>query len=67
MSDATQNNEALDTAELLDAQGRVIDRTGQTTAGVSTRVEDFIRAEPIKAAFIALILGYIIGRLKLIV
>jgi ElaB/YqjD/DUF883 family membrane-anchored ribosome-binding protein len=63
MSDT--NNESRETADLLDADGRVIPPRGN--CGALKRVEEYIHAEPVKAALIAIGIGYIVGRLRLIV
>jgi ElaB/YqjD/DUF883 family membrane-anchored ribosome-binding protein len=67
MSDSMQNNEAIETAELLDAEGRVVPESSPATGDVISRVEAFIHDEPVKAVCIALAIGYVIGRLRLIV
>ncbi len=60
-------NEAKNTAgKLLDAQGRAIDRASQNAGGTLNEVETFVREQPFSAAFIALGIGYIIGRLRLL-
>ncbi len=60
-------NEAKNTAsKLLDSQGRAIDRASQNAGGTLNEVETFIREQPFSAAFIALGIGYIIGRLRLL-
>jgi ElaB/YqjD/DUF883 family membrane-anchored ribosome-binding protein len=67
MNDAMQNNEAQETADLLDAAGRPIDDTARPTKDVLTRLDRFVHAEPLKAVVIAIGIGYIMGRLRLIV
>ena len=73
MADNTMYNEAHDTSGLLDASGRPTrtapaGRVVEATArDVMEQTEDYIRTKPIKAAMVALGIGYIIGRLRLIV
>ncbi len=67
MNDTIQDNEALETADLLDADGRVIADTTQAAQNVLTRVDQFIHDEPVKSVFIAVAIGYVIGRLRLII
>jgi ElaB/YqjD/DUF883 family membrane-anchored ribosome-binding protein len=67
MNDTMQNNEALEAGGLLDADGRVISETSAGSNNVLTKAEQYIRTEPVKAAFIALAIGYMIGRLRLVV
>jgi len=52
--------------KLLDAQGRAIDHASQNAGGTLNEVETFVREQPFSAAFIALGIGYIIGRLRLL-
>ncbi len=60
-------DEAKDTTgKLLDAQGRAINRATESAGGTLSEVETFIREQPFSAAFIALGVGYIIGRLRLL-
>ena len=59
----SDTNEAHDTAGLLDAGGNVIPAPKSAVACV----EAYIRADPIKGALIALALGWVIGRLRLII
>jgi hypothetical protein len=63
MSDTSQN-EARDTAGLIDSDGRVIE---EAAPGPVERVRTFIEENPIKAAMIALAIGYLIGRPRLII
>jgi len=63
MSDTT-NNEARDTSGLLDPEGRPLD---QEAENVITQVGNYIQAHPLKTAMIALAIGYLTGRLRLIV
>lgn len=71
---STQNNtgarltdEAKETVgKLLDTQGRTISRATESASGTLGQVETFIREQPFSAAFIALGIGYIIGRLRLL-
>jgi len=67
MSDFAQNDEARDTADLLDAQGRVLRQRYESTGDVLARAEDYVRAKPVNAALIALAIGYVMGRLRLII
>lgn len=73
MGDSTTYNEARDTAGLLDSSGRPVSRAPAAGAleanarDIIERTEDYIRTKPIKAAAVALGIGYIIGRLRLIV
>ena len=67
MSDFAQNDEARDTADLLDAQGRVIRQRCHATGDVLAQAEDYVRAKPVNAALIALAIGYVMGRLRLII
>ena len=60
-------SEAEGTAgKLLDSQGRVINRVAKSAGGTLSEVETFVREQPFSAAFIALGIGYIIGRLRLL-
>lgn len=60
-------SEAKDTAgQLLDSQGRAITRAAESAGGTLSEVEAFVREQPFSAAFIALGIGYIIGRLRLL-
>jgi len=60
-------NEAKNTVgKLLDAQGHAIDRASQNASNTLNQVETFVREQPFSAAFIALGIGYIIGRLRLL-
>jgi ElaB/YqjD/DUF883 family membrane-anchored ribosome-binding protein len=67
MNDTMQNNEARDTADLLDPQGRVIRQSGRSGKDVLAQAEDYIREKPVNAALIALAIGYVMGRLRLII
>ncbi len=67
MSDFAQNDEARDTADLLDAQGRVLRQRCKSTGDVLAQAEDYVRAKPVNAALIALAIGYVMGRLRLII
>jgi hypothetical protein len=55
-------NEGRDTAGLLDSEG-------QEKAGVEfcAQIESFVREQPLAAALILVGLGYVMGRLRLIV
>jgi ElaB/YqjD/DUF883 family membrane-anchored ribosome-binding protein len=59
----SDTNEGHDTAELLDRDGNVI----PTLQDAVACVEAYIRADPLKGALIALALGWVIGRLRLII
>jgi len=60
-------DEAKETAgKLLDSQGRVINRATESAGGTLNEIETFVREQPFSAAFIALGIGYIIGRLRLL-
>jgi ElaB/YqjD/DUF883 family membrane-anchored ribosome-binding protein len=65
-------NEARDTAgKLLDAGGNVLNQaSGNAASGsageVLDQVGDYVRQQPFSAALIALGIGYIIGRLRII-
>jgi ElaB/YqjD/DUF883 family membrane-anchored ribosome-binding protein len=63
MSDTTQN-EARDTAGLIDADGRVVDEAAEHAFA---RVQAYIEENPITGAVIALAIGYVMGRLRLII
>ena len=63
MSD-TIANEARDTAGLIDTDGRVVEEATQDTMA---RAKTYIDENPIKAAMIVLAVGYLIGRLRLII
>jgi len=67
MNDSMQNNEAQETAGLVDADGRPIDNAARPTKDVLTRLDRFVHAEPLKAVIIAIGIGYVMGRLKLII
>jgi hypothetical protein len=60
MSDSM--NEGQDTAGLLDSRGH-------EKAGIEfcAQIEDFVREQPLVAALILLGVGYVMGRLQLIV
>lgn len=69
LGDAGANiaGQAKDTAgKLLDSQGRMIERAGKSTTGLLEEVGSHIREQPFSAMFIALGIGYIIGRLRLL-
>ncbi len=73
MSSSTGNtgarlaDETEDTAgKLLDSQGRAINRATESAGGTLSEIETFVREQPFSAAFIALGIGYIIGRLRLL-
>lgn len=60
-------DDAKDTAgKLLNSQGRAISRTAENAGGTLNEIETFVREQPFSAAFIALGIGYIIGRLRLL-
>jgi ElaB/YqjD/DUF883 family membrane-anchored ribosome-binding protein len=67
-------NEARDTSgRLLDAQGRAMNQTrqaaGQAQRAAGDTMEqmgDYVRHQPVSAALIALGIGYIIGRLRIL-
>jgi ElaB/YqjD/DUF883 family membrane-anchored ribosome-binding protein len=60
-------NEARDTTgRLLDAQGNAINRACGTVEGALDQVGEYVREQPFSAALIALGVGYIIGRLRII-
>jgi ElaB/YqjD/DUF883 family membrane-anchored ribosome-binding protein len=63
MSDTIQN-EARDTSGLINADGQVID---EATESAVARVKAYIEKNPITGAVIALAIGYLIGRLRLII
>jgi ElaB/YqjD/DUF883 family membrane-anchored ribosome-binding protein len=63
MSDTIQN-EAHDTSGLINADGQVIDEAAESAVA---RVKTFIEENPITGAVIALAIGYLMGRLRLIV
>ena len=68
MSEAMQFNEARESSGLLDAEGRAMSQPRKRPApDMATQVETYIREEPMKAALIILGIGYVIGRLRLIV
>ncbi len=48
------------------AQGRAINRATESAGGTLNEIETFVREQPFSAAFIALGIGYIIGRLRLL-
>jgi ElaB/YqjD/DUF883 family membrane-anchored ribosome-binding protein len=60
-------NEARDTAgRLLDAQGNAINHACSSAEGALEQVGTYVREQPFSAALIALGIGYIIGRLRII-
>ncbi len=60
-------DDAKDTAgKLLDSQGRAINRAAESAGGTLNEIETFVREQPFSAAFIALGIGYVIGRLRLL-
>ncbi len=60
-------DEAKKTAgKLLDAQGQVINQASQRAENGLEQASDYIHRQPISAVLIALGIGYIIGRLKII-
>ena len=60
-------NEARDTAgKLLDADGNVLNQASTTGGEVLDQIGDYVRQQPFSAALIALGIGYIIGRLRII-
>jgi len=60
-------DEAKDTTgKLLDSQGRAINRATESAGGTLNEIETFVREQPFSAAFIALGIGYILGRLRLL-
>jgi len=65
MSDNVENNEGRDTEGLLDAQGR--EKTAAPTADFCAQMENCIREQPLKSALILLVVGFVIGRFRLIV
>ena len=52
-------------ANLLDAQGRAVNKAAGQLQETGGQVDEFIRTQPIAAVLIALGLGYILGRLGL--
>jgi ElaB/YqjD/DUF883 family membrane-anchored ribosome-binding protein len=67
MSENMAADEGRDTADLLDADGRMIDPGSGEATDPLKQVENYIRSNPIKAAGIALAIGYVLGRLRLVV
>jgi ElaB/YqjD/DUF883 family membrane-anchored ribosome-binding protein len=67
MNDTMENNEARETAGLLDADGRPIGDTARSSKDVLTQFDRFVHEEPLKAVIIAIGIGYIMGRLRLII
>ena len=67
MSDTRQYNEAHDTAGLLDDRGLPVRTNVRTTRDFSSQIEAYVRAEPVKSTIMALGIGYVIGRLRLVV
>ncbi len=64
---ASMANEARDTAgRLLDAQGKAVNRASSTAEGTLDQVGTYVREQPFSAALIALGIGYIIGRLRIL-
>ncbi len=67
-------NEARDaTGQVLDAQGRAMNQAKQTANQAQQaaregldQVGDYVRQQPVSAALIALGVGYIIGRLRIL-
>jgi len=60
-------NEARETTgKLLDAQGNAINRACGSVEGALDQVGTYVREQPFSAALIALGVGYILGRLKII-
>ncbi len=60
-------NEARDTAgRLLDAEGNVVNRASGGAGEALDQVGEYVRQQPFSAALIALGIGYIIGRLRII-
>jgi ElaB/YqjD/DUF883 family membrane-anchored ribosome-binding protein len=60
MSDTIQN-EAGDTADLIDTDGRVLE---EVNSGTVAQAKTYIEENPIKAAMIALAVGFVIGRAR---
>ena len=53
-------------ARLLDEHGREIEQAKQAASGALDHVGDYVREQPVSTALLALGIGYIIGRLRLI-
>ena len=51
---------------LLDADGRAVNQAKQSAESMLDEVGDYIREQPVSTALLALGIGYIIGRLRLI-
>lgn len=69
LGDAGANlaDQAKNTAgKLLDSQGRAINRATESAGGALDQVESYIRQQPFSAALLALGIGYLIGRLRLL-
>ncbi len=60
----SDTNEARDTAGLIDSDGRVID---ETATDIVARVKASIEENPIGAVMIAVAVGYLLGRTRLII
>ncbi len=59
--------EAKETSgKLLDASGQVINQASQRAESGLEQASDYIHQQPLSAVLIALGIGYIIGRLKLL-
>ena len=52
---------------LLDSQGRPINQTAGAANDTMRRVEDYVHQQPVRAALIALGVGYVVGRLRLFI
>jgi ElaB/YqjD/DUF883 family membrane-anchored ribosome-binding protein len=63
-SSMSDTNEAHDTAGAVDAEGRQIEADPKDALA---RLEACIRAQPVKSVLIGACIGYVIGRLRLIV
>jgi len=63
MSDTVQN-EARDTSGLINADGQVIDEAAESAVA---RVKAYIEENAVTGAVIALAIGYLMGRLRLII
>ncbi len=63
----TMANEARDAGgRLLDQHGRAVGQARQTAEGMLDQVGHYVREQPISTALLALGIGYIIGRLRII-
>jgi hypothetical protein len=48
---------------IYDAQGRLIRSDNQQTQSTAVQMEDYIRAQPLSAVLIALVIGYVLGKI----